>query len=201
MSAKAGGFHDVTPKHKPAPLRIAVPASLMEAADLMVHHRSRLVVMQRDSVAGVLRAQDLFFERERVLRSPPIRERHIPGRLPFSGDPPRRAHAVVDTACAFSGTVCSRSEPFAAGNPAPVDPASNTPVPLLQDVKLADRHVRPAASHPAFRPSFFNKFSIGYIAIRFFAIAGMSVAQAGDRRLRQSEGDFGSHRHVLFNNA
>ena len=53
----------------PTPPSIDADANLMEAAYLMVRSQCRrMVVLDQDRVAGVIREQDLFFEMERVLR-------------------------------------------------------------------------------------------------------------------------------------
>lgn len=53
----------------PTPPTIDADANLMEAAYLMVKNQCRrMVVMENDRIAGVIREQDLFFEMERVLR-------------------------------------------------------------------------------------------------------------------------------------
>jgi CBS-domain-containing membrane protein len=53
----------------PTPPSIDADANLMEAAYLMVKNQCRrMVVLQNDRIAGVIREQDLFFEMERVLR-------------------------------------------------------------------------------------------------------------------------------------
>ncbi len=51
-----------------APMTVALDASLMEVAYLMVkNNQRRLVVMDDQTVAGVVREQDLFFEIEKIL--------------------------------------------------------------------------------------------------------------------------------------
>jgi len=51
-----------------APMTVALDASLMEASYRMVkNNQRRLVVMDNQTVAGVIREQDLFFEIEKIL--------------------------------------------------------------------------------------------------------------------------------------
>jgi len=51
-----------------APMTVALDASLMEVAYLMVtNNQRRLVVMDKQRVAGVVREQDLFFEIKKIL--------------------------------------------------------------------------------------------------------------------------------------
>jgi CBS domain-containing protein len=53
----------------PTPPTIDADANLMEAAYMMVKNQCRrMVVLENDRLAGVIREQDLFFEMERVLR-------------------------------------------------------------------------------------------------------------------------------------
>jgi CheY-like chemotaxis protein len=53
----------------PAPPVIEADANLMESVYRMVERQCRrMVVMEHDKVAGIIREQDLFFEMERILR-------------------------------------------------------------------------------------------------------------------------------------
>ena len=52
----------------PAPATIDAGANLMEACYLMLEQKARrLVVIENEDLAGVIREQDLFFEMERIL--------------------------------------------------------------------------------------------------------------------------------------
>lgn len=62
----------------PAPPVIRDDANLMEAAYIMVtQNYRRMAVIQKETVVGVIREQDLFFEMEKVLRSS-RREKDMP---------------------------------------------------------------------------------------------------------------------------
>lgn len=53
----------------PAPPKVRADASLLEAAYILIKHdERRLVVTRGETVVGVIREQDLFYEMERLLR-------------------------------------------------------------------------------------------------------------------------------------